>query len=173
MILSRKELALVVDSGAITLPGGVVAIDLVSICLHLDNQFSVYTEPPETPITPPQQVRCENRVIGVGERFRLPPQGKVLACSTEIVNMPLELMGFVQTKGSLARGFLFAHACDGQIDPGYVGKITFEVINLSDFYYDLVPGMPFASLFLYQLSTAVETGYCGRYQQSFTPTAMR
>jgi dCTP deaminase len=66
-----------------------------------------------------------------------------------------------------------AHPCDGQIDPGYNGKITFEIVNLSDIYYYLEPGMPFASLFLHKLSSPVKQPYSGRYQGSFSPTPMR
>lgn len=98
--------------------------------------------------------------------------GKVLVCSEEILNMPLDIMGFVQTKGSLARGFLTVHMCDGQIDPGYRGKITLELFNFSDFYYKLVPGMAIAQLFLIELASSVIEGYNGRYQNSDTPTSM-
>jgi len=173
MILSTPELREIVQRNVVTSSTGPVQIELISVGLHLDNQFTIYTEYPAAPFVPPKELKCENRVIGPSESFRLPPQGKVLACSEEIVNMPLDLMGFVQTKGSLARGFLLAHACDGQIDPGYQGKITLEVANLSDFYYDLKPGMAFASLFFYRLTSPVADGYSGRYQRSFTPTGMR
>jgi dCTP deaminase len=173
MILSTNELNEIVRSGAVTSAVRAVEVELVSICLHLDNQFCLYTEQLSNPVVPPLELRSENRQLGPNDKYGLPPQGKVLACSEEIVNMPLNVMGWVQTKGSLARGFLVAHACDGQIDPGYNGKITFEVINLSDFYYELAPGMPFASLFFCRLSSPVDVGYSGRYQRSFCPTPMR
>lgn len=84
-------------------------------------------------------------------------------------------MGFIQTKGSLARGFLFAHACDGQIDPGYSGKVTFEIMNFSEFYYRLVPEIPFATMFVHKIDPALTppNGYHGRYQNSSEPTPMR
>jgi dCTP deaminase len=82
-------------------------------------------------------------------------------------------MGFIQTKGSLARGFLMAHMCDGQVDPGFRGKITFELANLSDFTYQLRVGMPIAQLFVARLTTPLRSGYKGRYQASVGPTAMR
>jgi len=42
---------------------------------------------------------------------------------------------------------------------------------MSEFYYKLVPGMPIASLFLFETDTDVSS-YAGRYQNSMHPTAM-
>ncbi len=87
--------------------------------------------------------------------------------------MPLDVMGFIQTKGSLARGFVMAHLCDGQIDPGYHGKITLELVNLGPVAYRLSPGMPIAQLFFMKLTSPVESGYQGRYQGATGPTSMK
>lgn len=175
MILSRLELEQFVQEQKINNSRRSIEIDLVSICLHLDNQFCHYTEYPSESIIPPCELKTKTDTISSDDYFVLPPGGKVLSCSEESLNMPLDIMGFIQTKGSIARGFLMAHPCDGQIDPGYSGKVTFEVINLSDFYYRLVPGMPFASLFLMRLTSPLpaEHAYNGRYQNSGAPTPMR
>jgi dCTP deaminase len=97
----------------------------------------------------------------------------LLASTEEIVEMPLDLMGFIQTKGTIARGFVTVHLCDGQIDPGYRGNVTLELVNLSSFEYRLKPGMPIAQLFLHKLSTPLSAGYDGRYQMASGPTSMR
>jgi dCTP deaminase len=135
-------------------------------------QFLVYDEYPEEPFTPPRQLKTKTISLAPDEPYLLRPGDRVLGCSEERVEMPLELMGFIQTKGSLARGFLMAHMCDGQIDPGYRGKVTFEIINHSEFFYRLVPGMPFSQLFFFMLSSPHPTGYKGRYQESGAPTPM-
>jgi len=175
MIYSKAELEGFVKGRNIENSRRNIQVDLVSICLHLDNQFCYYTHFPEKPFVPPQEIESKTETIALDDGYTLPPGGKVLGCSEETLTMPLEAMGFIQTKGSIARGFIMAHPCDGQIDPGYSGKITFEIINLSDFYYRLVPGMPFASLFLMQLTSPLdpEHAYSGRYQHSGGPTPMR
>jgi dCTP deaminase len=173
MILSRPQLEEVVSQGLITASVKPVCVDLVSIGLHLDNQFVEYAEHPIEPFVPPKQLLTKAKNVAPDGAHVLVPQGKVLACSQEHIRMPNNLMGLIQTKGSLARGFLMVHMCDGQIDPGYEGKITFEIVNLSDFYYRLEPGMPIAQLFLVRLSAPVESTYDGRYQGSGTPTAMK
>lgn len=175
MIYAKTELEEFVNSKSIENSRRKIEVDLISICLHLDNQFCYYTKFPEKPFTPPMEIETNTETIGMDSYYVLPPGGKVLGCSEETLKMPLGTMGFIQTKGSIARGFIMAHPCDGQIDPGYSGKVTFEIINLSDFYYNLAPGMPFASLFLMRLTSPIslDQAYSGRYQHSGAPTPMR
>jgi len=85
----------------------------------------------------------------------------------------MDHIGFIQTKGTIARGFVTVHLCDGQIEPGYNGRITLELVNLSSFSYILRPNTPIAQLFLCQLSEEVVSDYSGRYQFASGPTAMR
>jgi dCTP deaminase len=63
------------------------------------------------------------------------PQQNVLACSSDIYTMPNNCFGLVQTKGSLARLFVSTTANDGQIEPGYRGKITLEISNHATFQF--------------------------------------
>lgn len=169
MVITRNKLNTIVSQGLIRNKYQQVKVDTTSVCLHLDNQFTYYDPYAGEPFTPPKTMPTTTRTID--DFIILPPNGKVLACSQEEVSMPHSMMGFVQTKGSIARGFLFAHICDGQIDPGYKGKITLELLNSSDFYYKLVPGMPIASLFFFNTDESIDD-YDGRYQNSMNPTAM-
>ncbi|MDP2871992.1 MAG: dCTP deaminase, partial [Bacillota bacterium] len=175
IVLTCNELESLVRQGVVRNPRtGQVVVDLVSIGLHLDNQFLAY-EPrtEESPVTPPQELPTRLTIVSSGDTYILPPGGKILACSEEVVAIPNDLMAFIQTKGSLARGFLTVHMCDAQIEPGYQGKITLEIVNFSDFSYELAPGMPIAQLFFVALLARMPTGYCGRYQGAMGPTAMR
>lgn len=176
MVISKPDLETLVEHGLISRTDGHPPdIDFVSIGLHLDDQFMTYDQYDERPLELPTDLKTVNKTVGSGTNgvYVLPPRGCVLSCSVERISMPLDVMGFVQTKGSIARGFVTAHLCDGQIDPGFSGKITLEIVNFSEFYYNLRPGMPIAQLFLYYLSSKVPVGYNGRYQNAGTPTAMR
>ena len=75
----------------------------------------------------------------------------------------------LQTKGSLARLFVSINSADGQIDPGYEGKITFEIYNASDFKINIKPGQAVGNLYLFKTSTAVPP-YEGRYANAKIPT---
>lgn len=172
MIITKRRLQELVAAGAVRNRNRAVVVETSSICVHLDNMFTHYDAYGGEPFIPPRDMPATTRTIGRDEHVVLPPGGRLLACSEEEVSVPLDRFGFIQTKGSIARGFLFAHVGDGQVDPGYRGKITLELFNASAFYYKLVPGMPIASLFVLQTDEPVD-GYDGRYQNAGAPTVMR
>ncbi len=171
MIVSREDLLRMVSNGLIQ--NGPADVDLVSIGLHLHTEVVTYDEPGSQPVVPPCALATTAMSIDPSAGFVLESGQGILACSTEIVRMPTSHMGFIQTKGSIARGFVTAHFCDGQIDPGYTGRVTFELMNFSRQRYRLLAGMPIAQLFILQLTSAVDSGYSGRYQGAMSPTSMR
>lgn len=94
----------------------------------------------------------------------------VLACSQNTYTMPAGYFGLIQTKGSLARMFVSATANDGQVEPGYAGKVTLELINHSPFPIALRPGAAIAQMFIFRCSSDASTLYQGRYQDATGPT---
>ena len=173
MILSRPELKERIVSGMVIRPDGLeVTVDHASIGLHLGSRFLQYKSVSE-PIRLPSSLPTESIQLETNSTLEFPPNARLLASSYEQVNIPLDLIGFIQTKGTIARGFVMVHLCDAQIDPGFSGNITFELINLSGFCYQLSPKMEIASLFLNQLTSEVRDGYRGRYQYADGPTSMR
>lgn len=172
MILTRRSLEALVKDKVIQNRNRDVVVDTTSVCIHLDNKFTYYDPYNGEPFVPPQSMPTTTKEISPEQSIILPPRGTVLACSEEEVFIPYDKLGFIQTKGSIARGFIFVHFSDGQVDPGYRGKITLELMNSSEFYYKLIPGMPIASLFFMQTDEEIEH-YDGRYQNSGGPTPMR
>jgi dCTP deaminase len=144
-------------------------VEPVAIPLHLDNQFLRY-EPAEEPLVPPSPVPVRTVPLDADGQLVLEPGESVLACTYEIVEIPLHVMGFIQTKGGVARSFL-AQLTDGQVDPGYRGKITLELVNFGPVRLALRPMMPIANLYILSLSEPVEP-YNGRYQDSHAPSPM-
>ena len=171
MILSGPDLRAVLDAGAVA-DENPVDTDLVSVTLHLGPEFVRYVLP-AGPVRPPAEVPVEPVPLDGQGGFVLEPGAAVLAASHERVSMPLDCMGWVQTKGSVARGFLMAQCSDAQVDPGFQGTITLEIVNVGPLRLRLDPGLPIASLFFLQLSHAVPEGYKGRYQGAAGPTWMR
>jgi deoxycytidine triphosphate deaminase len=100
----------------------------------------------------------------------LKPGECVLACSNQSISMPLGYMGFVQTKGTLARMFVSAHCTDSQVEPGFSGKITLELMNFSPFEIIIPVGSAVAQLFITRCSTDNCNPYTGKYNQSEKPT---
>jgi dCTP deaminase len=100
----------------------------------------------------------------------LQPKSSVLGCSSEIINMPRGYFGFLQTKGSLARLFVLINYCDGQVEAGYSGKITFEICNMANFAVRLYRNQEVGQLFIFKTSTTYVEPYHGRYQNAQKPT---
>lgn len=103
----------------------------------------------------------------------LGPSHAVIACSHERISIPLGYFGLLQTKGSLARLFCSIHMCDGQIEPGFNGRITFEIVNTGPFAIRLFPKDNIAQLFIFTCSTSNTRAYNGRYNSADGPTLMR
>lgn len=104
----------------------------------------------------------------------LAPGEAVLGCSSDIIKMPVGYMGLLQAKGSLARLFVSVHCSDSQVEPGFEGKVTFELVNHSPFDIALGFRAKVAQLFIFKCSTAnTEDAYKGRYQNADKPTVAR
>lgn len=65
------------------------------------------------------------------DEFIIKPNQFVLAHTLEKINMPVNLLGIVKGKSSLARKGLIVEFA-GFIDPGFTGQITLELKNVSD-----------------------------------------
>ncbi|HDH7788081.1 TPA: hypothetical protein PJH86_002895 [Raoultella ornithinolytica] len=102
--------------------------------------------------------------------IKLEPLERVLACSQEKYKIPRNVFGLVQTKGSLARLFVQVTCCDGQVEPGFEGKITLEIVNLSPFSVELPTLSKIAQLYLYQCSMKSSKEYTGKYAGHDYPT---
>lgn len=103
----------------------------------------------------------------------LEPGCRVLACSVDSFRMPANYFGLVQTKGSLARLFVSATCNDGQVEPGFNGKITLEIINHSAYTINLPVGSNIAQLFVFRCTMIAQIPYHGRYQDATGPTVAK
>jgi len=105
-----------------------------------------------------------------GNIILLNPGDQILACSQEIYSLPKNIFGLVQTKGTLARMFVQVTCCDGQIEPGFKGKITLEIVNLSPFSIEIPTLSHVAQLYLFNCSMNSTKDYDGKYSGSDKPT---
>jgi len=173
MIVSHSELNEFVSRNCVIRKSGAMpAVEPVSIGLHLGDTFLKYKTQTAS-VDLPSSLETEVVSLQPDGHVDFPPGACLRAATEEVIEMPLDLMGFIQTKGTIARGFVTVHLCDGQIDPGYKGHITLELVNLSHFRYRLKPGTQIAQLFLHKISKPVPYGYNGRYQSAKGPTSMR
>lgn len=150
-------------------------VEEFSIKIRLDREIRRLREPADG-LTPIKYESHINHVLyycdpeRITESLVLGPRECVLACSQDIYKMPRGYFGMIQTKGSLARMFVSATANDGQVEPGYTGKLTLELINHSPFSIELRPSAVVAQLFILRCSSEVSKPYSGRYQGATGPT---
>lgn len=156
---------------------GLAPLELVeefSVRVRLDHFVRRMKVAPETnPLiygTPYQVSNYFEDESDAGRDLTLAPGECALACSVDSYAMPDSYFGLVQTKGSLARLFVSATCNDGQVEPGYRGKITLELTNHATFPVTLPTGTTVAQLFVLRCSTSARHPYDGRYQDADRPT---
>lgn len=88
------------------------------------------------------------------------PGSFLLAASIERFNMPVDVMGIVHDKSSLARRGVAVQ--NTIIDPGWRGWLTLELTNHGRFPVVLFHGMPIAQVVFHQVWGAEP--YTGKYQ---------
>jgi deoxycytidine triphosphate deaminase len=99
----------------------------------------------------------------IAQNLSLPPNKQVIACSKHMYKIPVDYFGLVQTKGTLARLFVQATCNDGQVEPGFDGYVTLEIINMSPWTIEIPVGSDIAQLYLIKCSSPALQPYHGRY----------
>jgi len=175
MLVSHDNLAGLIQSTGLCDPG---LFDDFSINIRLDSQIIRMKD---------RSLRHRQIIYGrpynSGEHFEaltrvqrdlpLKPGDRVLACSADDYRMPNGYLGLVQTKGSLARLFISATCNDAQVEPGYEGRITLELMNLGNSDVIIPVHSVVAQLFILRCSTETAAPYSGRYQGATGPTLAR
>jgi dCTP deaminase len=164
-----KDLQSLVDGGLID---DTTAYDQTSVSLRLHRRVLRIRPPVGAVIDYGAEIPsawCEPSEIS-SHGLTLEPHAAILGCSEEQVRMTSGFMGLIQTKGSLARLFVTVTCCDGQIDMGYEGRVTFEICNLGNFAVRIRALQPVAQMFVLDASTTDVLPYDGRYQGAQVPT---
>jgi len=97
-------------------------------------------------------------------RVEIKPGVHVLLSTLEYFELPLDLVGFIYLRSSLAReGLIGSFAV---IDPGFKGNLTLSVMNAGGGSVTIEEGERIVQVVFHQLSTPASKGYEGRYQGS-------
>jgi len=110
--------------------------------------------------------------------FRLRPSEFVLGMTEEYVRLGADVAARLEGKSSLGRIGIVIHSTAGWIDPGFEGRITLEIHNVSPFTTLLHPGMLIGQLAFMPMSSTVERPYGSpglgsKYQGHMKPTQSR
>jgi len=100
-------------------------------------------------------VRNANHVI-------IRPKGFVISSIEEFLSVPNDVVAKVYDKSTNARRGISLF--NTVIEPGWRGYLTIEIYNASDEIIEIPVGYPIAQIQFEQLSSPVEKGYDGKYQ---------
>lgn len=99
--------------------------------------------------------------IIASEKYNLPPGSTAVVETKEILNLPTNISAFGFPPNSIsADGILMTNP--GHIDPGYKGKMSFTLINMSKINFELRKGELIVTLLIVELSENCEKDYSKR-----------
>ena len=98
------------------------------------------------------------------DRLFIMPESFCLAETIEILRVPLTMVATIHGKSSWGRKGLLVHVTAGLVDPGWDGRLTLELKNVSSVPLVLRTGEPIAQVVWQLLDEATDTPYRGRYQ---------
>ncbi len=134
-----------------------------SVDLRLGNEFNVfeYQRFPFVDLRNPvgYQDLMRKVIVADGEPFVLQPSDFVLAITQEEMSLSDDILGRLEGRSSLGRLGIIVHGTAGLFDPGWIGKATLELSNLSRLPVALYPGMRICSFTFEQLSSPSSNPY--------------
>ena len=106
-------------------------------------------------------------IVEPGEPFILQPREFVLAITEESLDLDSDVLGRLEGRSSLGRIGIIVHGTAGLFDPGWSGKATLELSNLSRMPVALYPGMRICSFTFEQLSSPVSVPYRNKLNNKY------
>src|ERR1700689_1514557 len=134
-----------------------------SVDFKLGNEFNVFEHSRNAYIDLRENKSIEGLMKSVmvppGESFILQPREFVLAITEETLELDDDVLGRLEGRSSLGRIGIIVHGTAGLFDPGWTGKATLELSNLSRMAVALHPGMRICSFTFEQLSSPSSVPY--------------
>jgi dCTP deaminase len=109
------------------------------------------------------------------KKYWLPPGGFILGSTEEVINIPVERVGFIEGRSSIGRRGLFVQNA-GFCDMGFNGRITLELFNASPSGFVLEAGRRICQLVLmeaYRCELPYGKREGSKYQDQTTVTGSR
>jgi dCTP deaminase len=165
MVLSDRDIKRYIAEGKIKISPELPAEQYgsCSVDFRLGNEFSVFEHSRFAFVDPRHKTGIEEMmrrvIVAPGDPFILQPRDFVLAITEEKLELDSEVLGRLEGRSSLGRLGIIVHGTAGLFDPGWTGKATLELSNLSRMPVALYPGMRICSFTFEQLSTPVDVPY--------------
>ena len=171
MILSDRSIKKLLKEKRLIIKGLTKgAIQPSSVDLSLDSNALIlkYWDTPEGILDLSRPLKHQKIT---GKKIVVPAHSFVLATTHEYIQLPHDISAFVEGRSSIGRTGLFIQNAS-VVGPGFKGCLTLEIYNANILPIRLVAGMKIGQLILFQMDSACETPYKGKYQnqRKATPT---
>ena len=134
-----------------------------SVDFRLGNEFNIFehSRHPYIDLRNKRGIEDLMRPVFVenDDAFILQPREFVLAITEECLELDDDVLGRLEGRSSLGRIGIIVHGTAGLFDPGWSGKATLELSNLSRMPVALYPGMRICSFTFEQLSSPSSVPY--------------
>lgn len=138
-----------------------------SVDLRLNNVFLLPIRVKAPFIDPLFPISTESYLqtiaVPFGDKFIVHPGEFILASTYEYLEIPTTLLGRIEGRSSMARLGVVVHATAGKIDPGFRGRLIFELSNIGSVPIALYPLMRIACVEFYTILGKVSRPYAGKY----------
>ncbi|MFQ5826824.1 MAG: dCTP deaminase [Dehalococcoidia bacterium] len=163
MVLSDRDIKEEITRGRIVIePLSENCIQPASVDLHLDRRLLIFRShrfPFYIDLKQQLDGLTEEVQLEKNQYFSLQPGEFVLGSTLEHVGLPDDLVARLEGKSSLGRVGLLVHSTAGYVDPGWRGRLTLELSNVSKLPILLYPGMKISQISFLRLSTPAERPY--------------
>ena len=181
MVLSDRDIRRQIAQGRIVIePYEDDAVQPASVDLRLGSPLLVEQTARLALIDPRQQSDMQWREVELDESvpYPLQPGEFALGITAENIEIPDDIVGRLDGKSSLGRLGLVVHSTAGFVDPGWKGRLTLELSNLSSIPINLYLGMKSSQLSFVWLSSPAErpygsAGLNSKYQGQMGPVPSR
>lgn len=133
-----------------------------SVDFRLSNEFLTFNNENVTSFNPLEdnpENHMEKTTVNDDEQYIVHPGDFVLASTKEWIEVPNDLIGFVDGRSTLGRLGLVIHSTAGLLDPGWKGNVTLEISNHGSVPLELTPDMRVGQLTFTELKTPSQRPY--------------
>lgn len=181
MVLSDRDIRRQIAQGRIVVdPFDDDAIQPASVDLRLGSPLLVEDQSQLALIDPRLQSDMQWRKVDLDDSvpYALHPGEFALGITAENIEIPDDIVGRLDGKSSLGRLGLVVHSTAGFVDPGWKGRLTLELSNLSNIPINLYLGMKSSQISFVRLSSPAErpygsAGLNSKYQGQMGPVPSR
>ncbi len=181
MVLSDRDIRRQIAQGRIVIdPFDDDAIQPASVDLRLGSPLLIEDTARLALIDPRLQSDMQWKEVELDESvpYALKPGEFALGITSENIEIPDDIVGRLDGKSSLGRLGLVVHSTAGFVDPGWKGRLTLELSNLSSIPINLYLNMKSSQLSFVWLSSPAERPYGSeglhsKYQGQMGPVPSR